>query len=391
VKVLKILGINLLVFAALLVGFNLVCAVTYDLYTLIRPYFYRQSYTTAAAFRGDPGADRIFEEYQRLEVEYSPFIAWKYLPFTGATVNVDADGFRRQPADPDDPPGAATIAFFGGSTVFGMGADDDGTIPALADHMSRSFRTRNYAQTGFNSRQELALLIDRLHSGDPFDAVVFYDGVNDVASLCREDTELGGHGQEAYLRLAARRPDSYLFRMLVEPALGIFGVMKKRFVSTPETPMRCHRDAEHAEAVADTLLFDWKLARAVAELEGHRFLAVLQPVAYVGSPQVDGLDLEQYPGLGRQFEAVYPILRRKVARLPWAVDLSGALDLPEPVYFDFCHLTARGNGVIADRLLGRLETLSLETLSLETRSLETPTAAAEPVTDDRPPAAGYGR
>jgi hypothetical protein len=86
--------------------------------------------------------------------------------------------------------GALRILCFGGSTMMGMGARDDHTIPAVLVRHLRGHGYRvsvtNYGQLGHNSTQEEITLQQFLKSGERIDAALFYDGINEMA--CAEQT-----------------------------------------------------------------------------------------------------------------------------------------------------------------------------------------------------------
>ena len=92
----------------------------------------------------------------------------------------------REEADGD----AIRILCFGGSTMMGMGARDDQTIPAvLARRLAETghrVSVTNYGQLGHNSTQEVITLQQLLKSGERLDIALFYDGINEMA--CAEQT-----------------------------------------------------------------------------------------------------------------------------------------------------------------------------------------------------------
>jgi hypothetical protein len=68
-----------------------------------------------------------------------------------------------------------------------VGAPDWGTIPAyLQEELEERFNGAvcvvNYGEDGFASTQEVILLLIELQRGNVPDAVIFYDGVNDVTA-----------------------------------------------------------------------------------------------------------------------------------------------------------------------------------------------------------------
>ena len=124
---------------------------------------------------------------------------------------------------------------------------------------------------------------------------------------------------------------------------------EKKFVRNHHV---CHSDAERAEAVADVLVRSWSIANLLVTGHGGRFYAFLQPVAYIGEPRLDHLELgrELAPD---QFRAVYPLVREKVAErgMDYVFDLTDAFDVDEYLYIDDAHVTRPGNEIIARRML----------------------------------------
>lgn len=359
-KPLRRLAGSLAIALALLVAVGLGAAAALDLYRLIRPAFYRESYTRAPAFAGIAGAAERFREYDHLEVDYRPFVGWRYRPHRGPTITIDDDGLRVHAADPADPAAAPVVALFGGSSAWGMGVPDDGTLPAALDRLLPGVAVRNLGQTGYVSRQGLALLIERLAAGERFALALHYDGVNDVSALCRADVSLAGHGEEPVFRARLRPPASVLGRSLLQPVAELAALGRRKLLGPPPTPWTCAGEPARAAAVAEALLAHWEIAHAVAASRGVPLAAALQPVAYLGRPDLGGLDLTgagaRHPGLEREFLAVYPLIRERIAERghPWIVDLTDALDGAPPVYFDFCHVTERGNERLARALRERL-------------------------------------
>ena len=112
----------------------------------------------------------------------------------------------------------------------------------------------------------------------------------------------------------------------------------------------CQSDPAHAERVADAMIANWQRANLLLIYEGHNFVGVLQPVAYVGSTRTDYLVLDE--SLRGDYEAVYPILRRKLAEQTeiTVVDLTRIFDSGESVYMDWAHVSGRGNELVAAAL-----------------------------------------
>jgi hypothetical protein len=280
------------------------------------------------------------------------------------------------PAPPYDGP-RRSARFFGGSTVWGTGVDDAGTIPAFFNRLDPQFEVHNHGETAFTSRQGLERLINLVTLGEPIDLVVFFDGVNDAVQQCRSEIAVPGHSRVMQMREALERLED-------EPSLGrslahVFHEMFARYsvqmgqavlrrlapgrgsgaAGSPEPTDRgydCDDDPEKARAVAEALLRTWEIAHGIVTSRGGTFVAILQPHAHVGSPRIDHLDGHLDPELGANLAAVYRLVQAELRRdpLPWIFDFTDVLDRArtgdEMLLFDDFHVVARGNEIIARRI-----------------------------------------
>ena len=293
-------------------------------------------------------AKQHFKDLEDVSMTYRDKIVWKADPLESPTITVKADGLRRviqvQEPNPDG------LLLFGGSTMWGMGTDDANTIPSLLAQLSMR-EVVNHAQPGYLSRQALNALVDS-YEADVLPAgtdrvIVFYDGVNEVAAKCKDDDTGWGadeHSHESDLSPVA------VFR----PALHLLSKVQDAFDSRIfNSGYSCHTDQSRAEAVARSLVNNWISADAIARQHGDRFLAVLQPVAFLSQTRLDHLNMnsEHWQTFAEQYHAVYPAIRRfaKEASIQYH-DLSGVLDVDEYFYIDFCHLSQRGNWLLASAM-----------------------------------------
>ena len=295
-------------------------------------------------------AKQILGEFKQLQTRFVPFVDWTREPFRGQTTTIDATGQRVHPDTTARPVG--TVRFFGGSTMWGSGVADDETIPAAFNQLHPDYRVHNHGESGYTSRQSLDALINQVNQNAPMDLVVFYDGNNDVGTFCWPWVGINSHTQAAKIQRLVR-PRSYVLADLTGSIEEIArGKLFSRLFA-PEDPFQtlCHTDPAHARRVAETMINDWKIARATAAVGGADFLAVLQPVASIGAPRTDHLsDDERSPHTAQN--VVYPIIRELMGRegADWIVDFSRVFDGDEYIFIDECHVTENGNRRIAERL-----------------------------------------
>jgi lysophospholipase L1-like esterase len=273
---------------------------------------------------------------------------WSREPYRGETITVNEEGDRVHPPTTEEPIG--TLRLFGGSTLWGMGVADENTIPAQLNRLFPRYHVANHGEAGFISRQEIARLVNLAAAERPMDLVIFYDGVNDVGTLCRPDVPLNGNQRTEQIRRRVK-PSSFLMNAfagsLLEVLHGEF--FKLHVYKTYEQKSPC-LDPEYADRVALTLIQNWKIARSVAETGGAAFMAVLQPVAPVGSPRLDHLSPSEYEK--EVYRIVYARIRERIAQegVPWMLDLTHAFDGDEYIYIDTNHVTANGNRRMAESI-----------------------------------------
>jgi hypothetical protein len=302
-------------------------------------------------------AEAIFNDYHSIAHRYKPFAEWQMLPYKGKTLQINEQGLRVH-TPPSNASSSPIIRFFGGSTMWGEGSDDANTIPALVHQNINTGTVVNHAQLAYNSRQNLDALISMYAKGEKADIVIFYDGVNDAAFLCpKEIEELPGHRliplfQKKIYGGAKQFVITVLHNIFTENILlAIQYHQSKRERKTAH--YNCV-DSEKGITVAKMLIENWEMANDLVTGRGGKFIAVLQPVAYIGSPQLTHLQLDEELGLNFQF--VYGELQRiiKEREHPWIHDFSQAFNGEEYIYIDFCHVTKRGNKIIADNVSGIL-------------------------------------
>lgn len=114
--------------------------------------------------------------------------------FRGRYINIDSLGHRVTP-QPRAGPTYAKVFFFGGSTMWGNDIRDDHTIAAEAARRLQPMapagshiEVTNFGESGYVFTQGLLQLILELRAGNHPDAVVFYDGINDVGTTVQYGT-----------------------------------------------------------------------------------------------------------------------------------------------------------------------------------------------------------
>ena len=344
IRILKVVAINVVSFALLLVLVNWACG----LYLKRAGSVKRE---TLPNYANDYAhAEKVFNDYNRVQHQYEPFVGWKTLPYNGSTLHISAEGRRIHSAPTEQK--EKSVHFFGGSTMWGEGSDDEHTIPALFNAWNPQYDVYNHAQLAYNTRQELDALISLYAVDTRPDIVVFYDGVNDAAFLCPKDIkQLPAHrlvpmyreklyvGKMAFVKEIAAK-------VFIENTMKV--IHKFTYKPTPDnSPYDCLSNPEKAEQIASMMMKNWEMAHEIVTNRGGVFIAVLQPAAFIGKPRTEHLRLDEE--LGKNFQEIYKRIQQKISERshPWIIDLSDRFNGDEYIYIDFCHVSPNGNEIIA--------------------------------------------
>lgn len=346
-SVLRTITVNILVFLLLLIIVNWACGIYLERAASEKRHNL-PNYADNVGY-----AEEIFNDYHSVGHTYKPFVGWQMLPYQGKTVTINEQGLRSHPVINRNED-SVVVRFFGGSTMWGEGSDDSHTIPALFNKVFPELTVYNHGQLAYNSRQNLDALISVYNQGEEADVVVFYDGVNDAAFLCPADiTQLPGH---RLVPMFKRK----LFGGKKQVALDILNnlftenifIVIRQFdtVTGREPSLYDCVDSEKGRLIAEMMLRNWEMAHELVSNRGGTFIAILQPVSFIGSPKLDYLDLDNE--LGKNFREVYYHLKLMIQQknYPWIIDMTDAFDGDEYIYIDFCHVSENGNRIIADRL-----------------------------------------
>ena len=330
----------------------------------------------ADAYGGADWSAGYFDEFRRaVRVDWKPYVGWWQRPFRGAYVTLDGRGLRPTPGEKTADGEAIRILCFGGSTMMGMGARDDQTIPAvLARRLTeRGHRVSitNYGQLGHNSTQEVITLQQLLKSGERLDIALFYDGINEMA--CAEQTGRA----DGLFNEARRRAEFNLLhpdrrRDLIAAALigaaprtlrrlrGLTGLPLRGPLPMEEADLLQVDLAELARDVIAAYLANMRLVRVLAGEYGFRPIFFWQPAITTKKFKTADerrwiYDYTSDPERRRLlYLAIIDEFRRRpeVVETPDLIDLSTLFnDWTASVYIDLYHLSEAGNAAVAEAML----------------------------------------
>jgi hypothetical protein len=320
-------------------------------------------------------AARYWHEFRlSRQQRYYPYVGWRRDSFSGKTINVDQHGIRLTPGA-DCSTNAYKVFAFGGSTMWGTGSPDWGTIPTYLQTGFDALTTRpvcvvNFGESAYVSTQSLILLLRQLQSGNVPDLVLFYDGVNDVyAAYQSGEASVHQNLDQIVSKLEGRRPGggnrlhqfiewlqgSYSFALFKNLSATVRGKPQhSKELVTYET-LQVDR-AILSDSVARVYLSNYKIVSALTQKYGFKFVFFWQPVISIGKkPLTDeeqAIKSSMDPALVALYDSVYRIIEQSSAQYANLHYLGHIFDeRKSDVWIDEVHVTPEGNQMVAEKML----------------------------------------
>jgi len=320
-------------------------------------------YEVLSAYRGERWAAALAREQEAsARLDYRPYIVWQRRPYRGEAVVIEEGGSRRTfHSQCEDR--AYTIWMFGGSTLWGLGSPDWGTIPSslawLYEKAGRTVCVRNYGEDAWVSTQEvIALMLELKRAVRKPDLVVFYDGANDVY-IPYQSGRVDVHMNFDFVRDELERENAIRsggVRYLRQSNTGQL-ILTLATLLAPPTHSTLFAGANRgslARAAVANYLQNIDLVEAMARHYGFEYAFFWQPLVFTGHKPLT-LEEERIRGAksGAPPEAwchqVYELMR--LERRPNLFDLEDAFDKTrDSVFLNWCHITMNGNLIIATRM-----------------------------------------
>jgi lysophospholipase L1-like esterase len=366
---LRIVSINIFIFLALLGALFLVPPIAFTLLELSHNLSDGRTAKTdtrasLSAYSEYKWADRHFDEFNDLKTDYWDYYVWRRRDFHGDTINI-TNGVR-ETWTPSLITSDKEFWFFGGSTTWGTGVDDEHTYPSLISK-DKGYLVKNFGESGYIASQSLFFLQSRLLIEKASDlsgvTVVFVDGINDVEARCRVTSSGLGSSREHVIakRVAEGRAYRYSFNATFLQLQQFISSVATRFtidkdeVGIFDRTYDCDENPDKVRTIVSSLLNTWELARDIVEERGGTFYAVLQPVAYVSRGEFEALNINKTRNevVSKQFATIYPLLQIEMQKRQnlSAVDLTHIFDGCFECYIDFAHFGPAGSELMAKEII----------------------------------------
>jgi hypothetical protein len=365
--ILKLVSINLLVFVGLILSLLFIMSLAGDTVNFAKSFFPKNDKRAELpSYQDHEKARRIYRDQRISDSIYVPFTEWRQPQYTSENLNIDENGYRLHTVGTDNDPNAQTLGFYGSSTVWGTGVEDDNTLPAQFDKITQQFAVKNYGERGYTTTQNLIDLVTQINTNRAPRNVVFYGGLDDVVIHCNLalTKRLNSHGTESRIQSALDRTANrnYLYNNLVAPIISITSnvLTNAKDARVPG----CSDNPKRAEDVAELTVKNFEMMNTLAKANGGRFHAFLQPSAYFGKARIDylGLNDQGFQFEKAQLKAVLPLVISKLNQrgVKWFTDLRDVFDSNEYLLLDHAHASSEGIALLALRIKTVLEQPAIE-------------------------------
>ena len=345
--------------------------------SLRKPYEYME---LSGLYDDKEKLKEMTDEGKKIKSVYDPYRGWKVAPnFIGDYFNTDQYG-RRSSGVLHDSIEHVNIGFFGGSTAFGAGAENDtstisGILQSLLNRKcnKNSYNVINMGVGGSNQTQSIIWLIESLSFQD-YDYVIFYDFVNESLHGYRETYQTTLSQDEFPIRFLYHQnyitPESqnnrlsdniksYLRRLY---SFQIFRLIKhnlfdKRTIN--EDTKTNNPDSAIVNKVIANYSENMDVINAIGSGYGFHSAFFIQPTLFTKRTLSDfeltipHLNDKEYI----EFEKmIYKAAKQKLRTLENFYDITGVFDsIDHTIYIDDHHISDKGNRIVAKSIYDLLK------------------------------------
>jgi lysophospholipase L1-like esterase len=327
-------------------------------------------YQELSYYREQDWSPLYWKEFkQALRKTYSPYVIWRSTPFEGTMVNIDPSGYRHTPASKcvSD---AYKVYVFGGSAVWGWGAPDWSTIPALLQSGIQSklgtpVCVMNYGENAYVSTQGLIHLMLLLESGDIPDMVIFYDGVNDILAASQSGMPIVHQNLSEISSLFEDHQAPIVSFFESSNSYQLLQIALSQIPSSGESEaLKLQYDPDLLSGqVAEAYLNNYEIVSSLADKYHFAFYFFWQPHILSGNKHLSSEERDMItalnwvlnldPPLVELFQKTYKKIEAEVPNHEHLYYLGNIFDqVEESVWIDtWGHVTPKANQIVTDDLI----------------------------------------
>jgi hypothetical protein len=301
----------------------------------------------------NPKNIEFFNEMKKIKYVYNDFITYKYEEYKSDSINIDSNGNRVTKLSENINDKLPNYIFFGPSTIWGYGENDEKTIASIFSQKNRAF-VQNFSSNGYTSRQSLAKLIN-YYIENPYSSkkriIIFNDGAIDFYINCKdEDKILKTQLTENIKENVISSKETYLsFDLLIKPSLEFIKKIENKIQGKKIEKKEC--TYEKIKYISNSMIEVWKTANSLAKVHGDEFVITLTPFAHEDSLIVPSIEfnVQEYQKIA--IEKGYELIRKNIETYPEInfIDLSKIFN-SKKAYLDPMHYSFEGKKIYVEKL-----------------------------------------
>ncbi len=312
-----------------------------------------KAYGAAGGYTGKDWVQDFYEESSKREMEYYPYVGFRFKPLEGNYVNINSNSIRKTD-NPCKKSNSIRIFMFGGSTMFSPGTIDRDTIPSIISRKlcdkNISAEVTNFGQSGYVNSQELIKLLLELRSGNIPDYVIFYDGAGEILSSYQNRIAGFPQNQENHqIEFNSR----YKFN-IISPLMQT-NLMK--LATTPKLTEKLQKKEQEipnnlAKDTVEVYFQNKKIIDVLGKEYGFTAFYFWEPVLFTKKTLSEGekkilQNKDMDTSFGKKtYKIIGPIKEDRF------YDISNVFDnVNESIYGDWAHISDKGNEIVAERMV----------------------------------------
>jgi lysophospholipase L1-like esterase len=313
-------------------------------------------------------AKQYWKEFSLSRKElYHDYVFWRRAPFTGKFININHDGIRLTPGA-DCSANSYKVFTFGGSTMWGTGSPDWGTIPAYLQSGLKALTTKpvcvvNFGESAWVSTQSVIQLMLELQSGNVPALVIFYEGANDVYAAYQSGRATHQNLNQLAAKLEQGKSPPPLVTWI--KSTNSFYLLNRLMATLRPKPRESTNlinyktmgidTATLTDSMVETYIGNYEIVNALAQKYGFKALFFWQPQIAVGEKSLTNEELEMKreldPAVIEFYQSVYHRVQQVAKKYKNLYYIADTFDSAKSqIYIDQVHVTPVGNRLIAERI-----------------------------------------
>jgi len=300
---------------------------------------------------------RIKELRESNQIIYSPYVSYKPIPnYKGDSVNSGSDSLRKNGKKNCIISGKPKKIFtFGGSTMWASGVRDNETIPAyLYEYLCKngiSIEVINYGVFGWSSPSEIIEFQRQVERGNKPDIVIFYDGINDIYSVSRNQEAIFAVDYKTSPGNFDNIKDLNLVEWWAHHSYTHDLLKYLRIIERYDDGLK---DQDINESLKNqTVSFyvnQLKIIKSMEETFGFKSFFYWQPSIWQKS-DLSEFELTRNSTSKKQFGEDYIEITKMIQDVPEIIDISNVLNNhSQTLFIDEVHISSAGNKIIAEKI-----------------------------------------